>query len=265
MARKFLGSANEYITIPSVPDAPLAIKLTFGCWFRKDVGATVSEYHTLFSKGKSGDSSDRHLWIDHRLRSSVEHLEVVWTQPYATSIEYYSPVALAVGRWYHLLLTCNWTTNPDTIALYLNGIPLALTNSGGTNAAPTTGATQVTSLGNIPTAAADRRFEGDLAEVFLLSDVISQRDVFDLATGRITPRQLICSNDAREFYFPLDGDSPERELWRGRDGVLTGTVPTFHPPTNVLPINRFFLPAGAEGPSTAVRTHRVLQSDFNRG
>ena len=241
MARVFLSTANQYVTVPSLPD--ITTKLTFSCWFRKSAIPTAGQFHNIFTKGNSGTS--RNFDLDHRLRSGVEHLELSWTTAASTYAEYYAAVTLQIGRWYHVVCTIDWDASPDVVALYLDGVPLALTLTGSNDSAPYIAATQVSRIGNIHSSpSAGTRFQGDIAEAFLLSDTITPDQAFALATGCISPDDF-GATWAREFYFPLLGTSPETDMWRGRDAAWSLTTDiSDHPPTSFLEANTPFLRHG---------------------
>jgi hypothetical protein len=94
------------------------------------------------------------------------------------------------------------------------------------------------------------RFKGDLAETWLLSETVTPNEAFALGTGRMSPDMLRRAYTGLEFYLPLRGYG--HDLWRGRDGTLTGCALSDHPPVDrVRDAQRsYFLFGSAAGPET---------------
>ena len=172
MARAFTRASSHTISLPSVAD--LTTAMTFGCWLQTASASAVAEYRTLCGKGRSGDATDRNFGFDfRRVASGNEGLEMYWTQPVNNYSEYYFDVTLSLNTWYHLVWTADWSTNPDTVACYLNGAAQSLSVGGSTDATPTTGATPVPNMGAFHGGGSDY-WDGRLAEGVIMPVAITE-------------------------------------------------------------------------------------------
>jgi hypothetical protein len=101
--------------------------------------------------------------------------------------------------------------------------------SGSNNVTPTNGGTQVTNLcAFYDTSLATHAWNGDIAEAFIYSDVLTQAQVAQLAK-KFSPLFL---NRKLDTYLKMTGrHSPELNPFHtDRQGVLTGTSFATHPP-----------------------------------
>jgi len=213
MARGFVKASSQSLTPVGLSD--LTSQMSFGCLFSP--GSTVGEasFNTLLSKGASG--TDRNYGFDYRGISGVEKLEVYWTQPASTYVEHSATVVLSNSVFISIVWTIDWTTNPDTVTLYVDGVSQSLELLGSNNSSPTTAATQAARIGAFSTGA--DFLDGSLAELFVTSDIVSASEAASLAK-RFSP-DLVLRRHAFDCYFPLIGNnSPETDPLTGKTATL---------------------------------------------
>jgi hypothetical protein len=228
MARNFVRASGHYINFnPVLTD--YTTKLSLGFWIKFTTAPGSGERYMLFCKHKDGNDINFHL--EYRNDAGTKRLQLAWSQPVATFSIYHHDVDLATDTWYHLCVTADWTTNPDTIVLYIDGASVALTLTGSNNATPTTGAIQAATLGRHGTLN-QNYLNGDMAEFFTLADTLTTEEVTILADG-FTPRAL---NKRYDSYLPLLGrHSTEPDLFGKHEGEPTSTTPSAHPKIMVYP------------------------------
>lgn len=133
--------------------------------------------------------------------------------------------APSVGSWQTFGVTYNGASSSNNPICYLNGTTPAVTTvtpASGTLAS----ATQSMWIGN--RAAADRRFDGEIAEVAIWNSVLSAGNIALLEAG-VRPDNI---SVAPLHYWRLCGDvSPEPDEIAGGIAmtVTTGTLKTTHP------------------------------------
>lgn len=230
MARNFVRASSQYLTPNGVTD--LTSQMSFGCWFKPASTPGADTFQTLLSKGKDGN--DRNYDFDYRTTLGVPKLELNWTSPASTFIEYYYEVTLTNGTWYHLLWTMDWGTNPDTITFYLNGVSQGLTLVGSNNGTPSLGATQSAHIGAFRSISPLDFLDGDLAELFITRDIVTAAEAASLAAG-FSPLFLL-GKHTFDAYYPLIGRySPETDPIRGNTATLTNAPTSASHPRVIMP------------------------------
>lgn len=154
-AVNLVRASSQSLSTTALPD--FTTRFTFEGWINTNSTPViaVTPFRTIFSKGTTGVNGNRNIGIDYRNDGAVK-LEIYWTSPAAgTFIEYTYTVTLTPSTWYHLVIAIDWSTNPDTVILYLNGISQSLTLVGSNNGTPTTTAPQTSAIGSLHTLATD--------------------------------------------------------------------------------------------------------------
>lgn len=245
MARNFTRASSHRVGLPE----PLlqASQISVSAWVRHTQALSgTNEFFTVFSLAPFTTTATRAFFLDVRRLSTINRVNMGWTQS-TSERAYFHDITLTTNQWYHLTATVNWTTDPDTCAIYIDGSSVALTNSGGTNSTPdTTGGTpfgwigalaQGTSLG-FPTD----HWPGDIAEVAYWSAALTAGEAAALAVGAspslIRPGSLV-------DYYPLLGGVNGRV--RGT-ATNSGTVDAAHPPRVFYPRRALRLSEAAAPP-----------------
>lgn len=169
-------ASSQYVSLARVPD--FTSQLTFGCWVNTASTPATDNYHSILSKGRSGAADDRNFGFDYRTSGGSTKLEVFWTSAPSTYVEYYHVVTLDWSRWYYLTWVIDWSTNPDTVTFYIDGVSKGLTLIGSNNASPTTTATQVCLLGSLHTGS--DYWNGKLDSPRLYNRALSAAEVWQL-------------------------------------------------------------------------------------
>src|SRR5688500_18048032 len=108
MACNFDRASDQWIDVAGLPD--FTSQFSFSARIRISQSIVSGEFFTVFSKIKDGN--DRNIYIDYRVNGGVVNLELGWSQPAGTFIQYAFQQTLAVGTWFSLVWTADWTTNP---------------------------------------------------------------------------------------------------------------------------------------------------------
>lgn len=200
MAYNFVRASGHHIDIDSFPDLTSQLSLSVHVKNASAVaGGGSFEERIIFTKFKNGDGNDRNFQFDYRNNGGNTGPMLVWTSPVSSFITYQDiGTFLTVDTWFHFLVTVDWTTNPDTVALYFDGSSHSLTRSGSDNATPTTGATQVTKIGGYATG----EWDGDLAELAIWDTVLTASEA--AALKKASP--LVVHPNNLVFYAPLVRD-----------------------------------------------------------
>lgn len=249
MAYNFVRASSHYITLPNPTFA--GATATLSLWFRPASTPTAATFQVLWLSGRaSGGSDDRNIMLDYR-NAGFTGLNWNWVDAAGTGyIEYKYTRTFTNGTWYHLLCTRDTTTNPDTAALYEDGVSQSLSLTGSNNSDPYTTATSAQcELGRYGIDGASTHFlDGDLAEVGLWDVVLNAGEIEALSKGfqpsLIRPQSLL-------HYAPLT-DAIDRMM--GAATVSSATL-TNHPPKIIAPRRRRFIytpaaaPAGGDQPT----------------
>lgn len=227
-ARNCSRSSEDFIAV-SLPD--YSSKFTFGAWLKAATTPGSTDVFTVISKGKSGSvNTDINFQIDYRGSGASQSVSAYWTNP--TTINQWNAdcgLCYGSGAFNLLVVTVDWTTNPDTVQFYHNSTALNPTlASGSNNVTPTNGATQVSNICHYNDLAVvgNLAWDGPIAEAFILADTLTQSQVTRLSKG-YSPLFLGKRLDA---YWPLRGrQSPEPDIFNKLNGTLTGTSFATHP------------------------------------
>lgn len=225
MGRSFTRASHHRIEIAAFPD--IASQFTLSAWVRY---SAVVNFLTIFGKGKALDGNDRNFCVDFRGGGIPGTMEASWTSPASTFVEYRTD-SPALDVWSHICWTIDWTTNPDTVLAYRNGVAASVTHAAGSNnSTPTFGGTQITRIGDLqdtPTTA----FNGDIAEVAAWMVFLSDKEVAELGKGY--PPHVVRPADLL-FYAPMIRDLYD---YSHNQHALTnqGTVASDHHPPMLYP------------------------------
>lgn len=238
MSRTFVRANNQYYeAFPSVPDR--AATLSIGAWIYLTSLPASATFPAIIQKGNTTSQTGRAFNLQYReffgrfllfnwygaAQGGLNTRDFAWTA--------------ALNRWYHLLVTCDWTKNPDDIKIYLDGVSQTLTVGGNNNDPPSISGTQITRIGR--ETEGTEYWNNKIAEVFLTPVVLGAAHAKALALGRVTPDRLGVVLDA---YWPLwgdDGVEPDRS-GSNRIAVPSGgpfPTPYVHPVARPVVVGRW--------------------------
>ncbi len=174
MARNFVHTSNQRIEFATLSD--YTTQISWSCWVNAASDASPVQFFVMFSKSKD-DGSDNNISIDYRTRAGVRNIEIYWTQPTSTFQEYVVTTGfpLTNGTWFHIAFAIDWTTNPDSVTLWVDGASQSLTLAAGSNnATPSIGTPIKARIGSLIDASGFS-WDGQLAEMavwpgYLLTD-----------------------------------------------------------------------------------------------
>jgi len=174
MARNFDTASNHRIEIASLSD--YSTQLSFSVWVNPTTDPSAAQFYTMFSHA-SGPPESRNMDIDYRRRSGVQHVEISWTQPIGSYIEWVvsTGFTLLLGVWHHIAFAIDWTTNPDSVSMWIDGAAQTMSFVGSDNATPTaTGTPLFDRIGSYADSA-NSAWDGSIAELaswpgYLLTD-----------------------------------------------------------------------------------------------
>lgn len=137
----------------------------------------------------------------------------------------YSPTT---GVWEHWYFEIDWTTNPDTVRFWVNGVEQTVShNFGSNNVTPSTTATQTITLGG--SAVGDgNHADGMIAEVAMWSDLVGQARATALYNDGGGIRADLAYPTNLKEYIPLRYEALN---YKGGSGTLTNspTLSSTHP------------------------------------
>lgn len=229
MGRQFVRASTQYYqAATATPDRTAAFSI--GAWI----------YHTALPSGafqriaeKGQSSSTGYNW-------RLEHREffgrAIGFLYYGTANrEMFYAVTLSLLQWHHIMVAVDWTTNPDTIRIYHNGVQVA--NNTSLNDTPVPAGTQQVRVGNSPYES--QAFDGRIAGVFTTPVCLGTQHAAALWQGR-PPDALGVPLDS---YWPLHGTGSVEPDASGNGHHLVPSAsapsPTQHPyPIPAPPIGR---------------------------
>jgi hypothetical protein len=236
MALDFERSAAQALSLTSFV-LPYTTQCSFGGWINPESTPGTNAVHTIFSKGDGLTTTDRNLHCVYWNNAGEVRLAVLWTQPANTFHIYTFVTTLTPGTWVHVCWTIDWTTNPDTLAFYLDGVARTLTLAqGSTNATPSLGGTQNSHIGAIHSSLTLDNWDGMMAELFLYTGVLTPGQVAMLAAG-LSPLGLGLRLDS---WWPMHvragvTDSGALEFFHNRSGIAVTATAAPHPRQVVAP------------------------------
>src|SRR3990167_1173084 len=214
------SDAADRIQFESHTDFTSYVSVSLWLYAESNPGTNQTIY---IQKHKSGANTDKNFFFNWTPAGGGD-VYVGWSRSdTGANNEWKIDYTPSTSAWTHFYFSIDWTTNPDVVRIWANGVEQSVAhNFGSTNIGPLTTATQVYSIGGPP--AGDPNFtDGLLAEIGIWNDLVPSR-VEALAKG-YSP--LFYANNLEE-YFPLI-----RELINpvgGGTGTASGTpVVAAHP------------------------------------
>ena len=180
----FTRASNELWDITGIPDLQTGMTLHTVISVTATPGG--SDFPAYITKGSS--SVNRNFWFDYRLRTGVANLELNWTTAPSTFVEYFKAITLVFNQRYDIIWTVDWSTNPDQVELYIDGVAQTPTLSGSNNGTPNVPATQVAKMGGQIGSATDT-WSGEQCETAIWSAVLTAGEINSLVKG-FSPRLI---------------------------------------------------------------------------
>lgn len=196
MAYHFTKSSLQNIDVPGFPS--FSTKLTLSAWIFVDATPTSSQNLAVFSRGTTAGGDQRNYSFDYRNSSGTVETQNAWTTSTGNYTGYAKTITLSTSTWIHICDTVDWSTNPDTVQLYINGTAQNPSlNVGTNNTTPQTSGstTRIASLYD-----GNDAFNGSLAELAVWFDVLNASEVASLALG-FSPWAVHSAN--LKLYVPL--------------------------------------------------------------
>lgn len=222
MARSLTRASSEYLQPAVTPNRTAS--MSWGAWIRpQSIGS--GEFHTLLSKGTIG--GDRNYYFDLRNPSGTPQLEFAYTVG-GSFVEYRHTQTLTASQLYHIVWTVNWSS--PAVELYIDGAAKSPTLAAGTPGTPDTTATQTMRIGALvqSTSTQSDYYNGEISELFIVTEVITAAEVASLAQGFSPP--LVLRSRTFDAYYPIIGRySPEIDQTSARTATVTGTTTVAHP------------------------------------
>ena len=219
-ARVFVAASNDYVGIPNT--ANIGTLLSVSTWVKPaSAGAAGANYY--FSKGNNtGD-------VNWAFGYTGGVVRLVYTDSFVSFVVWSYTVTLTVGQWYHLAWTVDWTTNPDTVTVWIDGTQHAATCTlGSNNSLPTTTNPQTTAIGGY--VGANFTFDGSLAEPAVFDgSLLGANEIGSLARGERADKVRFNVSS----YFPLEGwqaTEPDYGVNHLGSTTVTGTTRANGPP-----------------------------------
>jgi hypothetical protein len=250
MARTFVRTSSQRIDVSTLTN--ISAQMTFGCWFNPASTPGAGTQQTFLGKTAENVTASRNYTFDYRNGgpTAAVSLEFACTPTLGNFGEWAWANTFTNGTWHHQMWTVDFSTNPITVVLYVDGAVKTLTTAG--TLTGTTGLTQgvqKAAIGDVPQTAA--AYDGRIAEVFVTRDILTANHARALAGGARTSGVL--AGHPIDLYTQL-GVSPS-----GSEVDLSGNARIFvfngspalanHAPINLssrLPPS--FLDAGAAPP-----------------
>ena len=205
-------------------------KVAVSLWVKVESNPGTNQTNYLI-KTKSGANSDHNFAITWTPAGGGD-IYILWHNPTTVANEWRTDYTPTVGAWTHFYFTIDWTTNPDTVSLWINGTSMTMAhNAGSNNVDPLTSATQVYYVGG-PVVGDPNNTDGLIADIGVWSDIGN------------TARQAGLYSRSSMFYpenrvecMPLV-NSPEN--LEGGTGTVTEAVLSTDRPPIVYPVNSIF-------------------------
>ena len=226
-ARLFTASNSDKVVLATTGQA-VTDYFSFVYWFKLSVLPGQGVSSCIISKGNAANVSSNYYVRFEGTLGSVR-AGMVWTTSPGASTYWVKDTnisSLSMNVWHHLAWTVDWTTNPDTVKVYLDGVVDTVTlASGSNNGPPTTTATQVMTIGQV---IGIFPYNGDLADLAGYNAVLTQAEITALSKG-VRPNKL---GRPMLYYVPLDGALTLEPDYSGNgcNGTVTGATRSNGPP-----------------------------------
>lgn len=209
--------SNAADKLTSTPHADFTTTVSCSFWLKSESNPGTNQTN-YFTKSKSGANSDinfRCTWTP----AGGGDIYVAFTTTSTSFNEWKCDYTPTVGVWTHFYFSIDWTTNPDTVLVWINGSSQTVTHSfGSNNVTPDTTATQAYYIGG-PGAGDPNFTDGKLAEIGVWSDLDTTR-VAGLASGN-SPR--FYSTNLVDYWQLREGLENEK----GGVATISGGTPVF--------------------------------------
>lgn len=259
MSYDFEESSGQRITYATV-HSDYTSTVTISVWIKPESLPGAHQMHFV-DKGINSSSGDRNFSVAWTPASGGQ-----WFISFSDSSNNYSEWTASgnptLGVWTHLYVEIDWTTNPDTFLLWVNGSSTSLSCSFGlNNRTPSTDATQHITIGGEHGSASNvNNMDGLIAEVAIWSDVVGSSrasGMYNSGSGgkadALYPTNLV-------EYIDLDGDADNS---KGGSGSVTGaTLSTAHPFGNKKIVKNVELQGGAMSSTSTTYTSSSNRAPF---
>lgn len=211
---EFSNAADRLV---SDSHADFTSQVSVSLWLKSESNPGTNQTN-YFLKTKSGANSDHNFGITWTPSGSGD-IYIMWHNPSTTMNEWKADYNPTVGAWTHFYFSIDWTTNPDTVSLWINGASQTVThNFGSNNIAPVTAATQVYYIGG-PGSGDPNFTDGKLAEIAVWSDLDTTR-IAPLAAGA---SPILFPTNRVEYWMLREGLANEN----GGVATISGGTPVF--------------------------------------
>lgn len=226
MSYDFEESSGQRITY--APNADYTSQVSVAFWTKIESLPGAHQMHFV-DKGKDDAGNNRNFSI-YWTPASGGQIGVSWDQPSGAYHEFSYNINLAsapniVGSWASWYAEIDWTQNPDSCVIWINGTQYTLSNTfGGNDSTPLTTATQQLSLGGEHGSSDNvNNFDGLMSDVGIWSDVVGSTrasGLYNSGSGGLVST-LYPTNLIEDI--PLR-DDPDND--GGGSGTLSSSPPT---------------------------------------